>query len=169
MLVTDVERLIAEFESLPGDDSSGDAKRRIIADLDESLGDPRVLELFLKVVADPGEYDLARIEAVKILDLYPPDDRVGAGRVIAGALDVEDDYLVRQYAAMSLGPYAGDPEVFKALSLAVLEDEDVDVRHNALWSVTNAEPDERITALLQRLTEDPELGSAAKRTLQERG
>ncbi|MEV4312544.1 HEAT repeat domain-containing protein [Actinocrispum sp. NPDC049592] len=167
--MTDVTGLIAEFEALPGDESGGDAKWRIIADLDESLGDPRVLELFLKVVADREEYDLARIECLKVLDLYPPDDRVRVGRVIAGALDVEDDYLVRQYAAMSLGPYAGDPVVFEALSVAVLEDEDVDVRHNALESLVTADPDERITALLHRLTEDPELGSAAKRTLRERG
>ena len=68
---------------------------------------------------------------------------------------------------MSLGPYAQEPAVFDAISTAVTGDDDVDVRHNALESVLEAGPDDRTRALLQQLTDDPELGKAATRTLHE--
>ncbi|MBT8225836.1 MAG: hypothetical protein KJO75_10105, partial [Dactylosporangium sp.] len=89
-------------------DFEGGAKVDVVVELEDHLDDPRVLAFFLSVVADPGEYDLARIECIKILRLWPPStatDRQRAGQVIAAVLCADDDYLVRQYAAMALGPY----------------------------------------------------------------
>jgi len=168
--VDHVAELVARFEATPGGEDGGDAKVEIVLELEDHLTDPRALDLFATVIADPAEYDLARIECVKILHLRPPagaEDRQRIGRIIAAVLDPEDDYLVRQYAAMSLGPYAQDPVVFDAIATAVTGDDDVDVRHNALESVLEAGPDDRTRALLQQLTDDPELGKAATRTLRE--
>ncbi|MFC0540386.1 HEAT repeat domain-containing protein [Kutzneria chonburiensis] len=164
-----VAELVAQFEATPDGEDDGHTKVEIILELEDLLDDPRALTLFATVIADPAEYDLARIECIKILQLQPPtgsDDRRRIGRIIAAVLDPEDDYLVRQYAAMSLGPYAQDPAVFDAISVAV-NDDDIDVRHNALESVSEAGPDDRTRALLQQLTDDQELGSAAKRVLEE--
>ncbi len=153
---------------MPSGDAGGDDKFKLITDLEDHTSDPRVVALYLSVIADPAEYDLARIEAIKILCLWPPDDaadRQRVGRTIAQTLWPDEDYLVRQYAAMSLGPYAEDDEVFEALTNVLIQDDDIDVRHNALSSVEDSGPDDRTTALLRRLTDDPELGSAATRTL----
>jgi HEAT repeat protein len=117
------------------------------------------------VIADPAGYDLARIEAMKILRLSPPPDagaRQAAGRAIAAVLG-EDDELLRQFAAMSLGPYLSDDVAFAAVEHAALHDEDLDVRHNALAALAESGPSPRNAELLGRLADDPDLGHAAGR------
>ncbi|WP_051809733.1 HEAT repeat domain-containing protein [Actinoplanes subtropicus] len=156
-------RLIELFRSTPDDDVKAEA----VASLDEHAADPEVITFLTAVAADPGEYDLARIECMKILRWWPPPmpaARRDAGRAVAAALR-EDDELVRQHAAMSLGPYLDDPPVFEALTAAVLHDDDLDVRHSALAAVAEAGPADRRADLLRRLAGDAELGRAAARTL----
>lgn len=147
--------------------ASDDGKVEAVAALDDHVADPQVIAFLTAVTADPGEYDLARIECMKILRLWPPPTpgaRRDAGRAIAAALR-EDDELVRQYAAMSLGPYLADPLVFEALTVALLRDDDLDVRHNALAAVEEAGPADRPAELLRRLAGDAELGPAVARIL----
>jgi hypothetical protein len=163
-----VAHLVASFASAPDGDDGGDAKVEIILELEDHLSDPRALKLFASVIADPAEHDLARIECIKILRLQPPaaaGDQRRIGRIIADILRPTEDCLVRQYAAGALGPYAHEPVVFDAISSAVASDDDIDVRHNALASVIEAGPDNRTIALLRQLTNDPELATAAARTL----
>ena len=145
-----------------------DVKVEAVAALDEQTADPQVTAFLTAVAGDPGEHDLARIECMKILRLWPPPTpaaRRDAGRAIAAALR-EDDELVRQHAAMSLGPYLDDPPVFAALTDAVLHDDDLDVRHGGLAAVAEAGPADRHAGLLRALSGDPELGRAAARTLE---
>jgi len=152
--------LIERIRSADDDD-----KVEAIAALDDHAGDPGVIAFLTEVTADPGEYDLARIECMKILRLWPPAvPGLGreAGRAIVVALTGDDD-LVRQHAAMSLGPYLHDPVVFEALTAAVSHDDDLSVRHNALAALAEAEPTERTAELLHRLAGDPELGAAVAR------
>ncbi|MER8089673.1 HEAT repeat domain-containing protein [Streptomyces sp. NPDC058316] len=161
-----LQHLIEEFRALPVD---SDRRREIVAKLD---GDVEALPFLASVVADPQEYDLARVEAATILRLWPPSDPVAA-RTAAQALltalrDPEED-LVRQYAAAALGPYADEPPVHEALTAIVLEDDDLLVRHNALAAVEEAGPSEARTGLLRALAHDPDLGVAAARTLTEWG
>jgi hypothetical protein len=169
--VEQVQRLVAAYRRLPSPaDAEGAGRFTIITELGRHVGDPQVVGLYVSVIADPEEYDLARIECIKILGLRPPDthpDRQRVGRVIAQALWPDEDYLVRQYAAMSLGAYAKDDVVFEALTTVLAHDDDVDVRHNAVDSIREAGPDDRSLALLRRMLDDPELGSAAAYTLRE--
>lgn len=160
-----MDQLIARFRSTPDDD----VKFETVRELEDHLADPRAVAFLTEVVADPGEYDLARIEGMKILALWPPAPpalRAAAGRAIAAALR-EDDELIRQYAAMSLGPYVDDPGVFAALSTALLHDDDSDVRHNALSSFEEAGPSGRTVELLRRLDTGSLLGRSAARTVAE--
>jgi hypothetical protein len=106
---------------------------------------------------------------MKVLCLWPPDEPVAAGRAIAAVLRDDEDEMVRQYAAMSLGPYAGDDTVLATLAAAALGDDDTDVRYNALSAVEEAGPDDRTVALLRRLAPDETLGRSAARTLREWG
>ncbi|WP_327310919.1 hypothetical protein [Streptomyces sp. NBC_01243] len=115
-------RLIEEFRALPAD---SDRKREIIAELDDNAAAQPFL---VSVVADAGEYDLARTEAATVLRLWPPADpglRHRAGRALLAALNDPEEDLVRQYAAMALGPYASDdPAVAEALIAAGGPEED---------------------------------------------
>jgi hypothetical protein len=152
----EVERLLERFRTAPHDFAPED-----------HLGDPRVAPFLIALAADPDAYDLARIEAMKVLRLWPPDDPAAAGRAIAAVLRGDEDEMVRQYAAMALGPYAADDTVLDALRAAALGDDDEDVRHNALAAVREAGPDDRTVALLRRLASDATLGRSATRTLRE--
>jgi hypothetical protein len=145
-------------------------KVQAVVELEDLIGDARVVQFFVSVVADPHEHDLARIECLKILRLHPPAaaaQRQLVGRTIAAVLRPEEDYLVRQYAAGALGPYTADPVVFAALTEAVLQDEDIDFRYNALRSLEEAGNDEPTISVLRRLAHDRELGPAATRTLRD--
>ncbi|WP_406495192.1 HEAT repeat domain-containing protein [Streptomyces sp. NBC_00846] len=154
--------LIEEFRALP---ASSDRRREIVAELD---GNAEALPFLASVVADPQEYDLARVEAATILRLWPPSDpataRTAAQALLAALRDPEDD-LVRQYAAAALGPYADEPAVDQALATALRPDEEPLVRDNALAAVEEAGPSDARTDVLRALTRDPDLGRAAARIL----
>ncbi|MCX4676370.1 hypothetical protein OG413_13830 [Streptomyces sp. NBC_01433] len=115
-------RLIAEYRALPAD---SDRKRAIIAELDANVAAQPFL---VSVVADAGEYDLARVECATLLRLWPPADPAlahRAGRALLAALNDPEEDLVRQYAVLALGPYAtADPAVTEALTAAARADED---------------------------------------------
>ncbi|WP_405713832.1 hypothetical protein [Streptomyces sp. NBC_00046] len=118
-------RLVEEFHALP---ATSDRRREIVARLDDDCGNADVVAFLTTVVADPQEYDLARTEAATLLRLWPPADldlRHRAGRALLAALNDPEEDLVRQYAAMALGPYAsGDPAVTEALIAAGGSEED---------------------------------------------
>ncbi|MFJ2900168.1 HEAT repeat domain-containing protein [Streptomyces sp. NPDC087218] len=123
-----LDRLVEEFHALP---AASDRRRAIVAELD---GDADAVPFLVAVVADPGEYDLARVEATTLLRLWPPSDpatRRTAGRALLTALHDPEEDLVRQYAAMALGPYADDPAVHEALTTAADTDDDPLVRASA--------------------------------------
>ncbi|MCX5111251.1 hypothetical protein OOK13_22420 [Streptomyces sp. NBC_00378] len=121
-----LSRLVEEYRALPAD---SDRKREIIAELD---GNAAAQPFLVSVLADAGEYDLARVECATVLRLWPPADpdlRHRAGRALLAALNDPEEDLVRQYAAMALGPYASDdPAVAEALIAAGESEEDPLVR-----------------------------------------
>ncbi|SCE58388.1 hypothetical protein [Streptomyces sp. OspMP-M43] len=129
------ERLIAEFRALAPDN---DRKREIITELDANA---QALPFLVSVVADPGEYDLARVESATVLRLWPPADpalRHRAGRALLTALRDPEEDLVRQYAAMSLAPYTADPAVATALDATARADEDPLVQSGARFAIEEA-------------------------------
>jgi hypothetical protein len=89
----------------------------------------------------------------------------------------EDDGGTQVDLVVELEDHVADPRVLDlfvstiadadAYDLTPGAEDDVDLRHNALSSVREAGPGERTVTLLRRLTEDPDLGAAATRTLRE--
>jgi len=162
-----VEELIETFHKAPfvGQESSGK-----IAALEElaRLDDPRVTRFLIDVANDPDEYDLARIDALKALELgeVDPEDRGEVVRMIRQVLDQDEDDEVRQYAARAL---AGFTEVSGALDVAigrVLDsDEDVAVRHNAFFAIERSEPTPQALSLMERCLADEEFRVGAARVL----
>ncbi|WP_030741462.1 hypothetical protein [Streptomyces griseus] len=129
------DRLIAGFRALP---AGSDRKREIITELDANT---EALPFLVSVVADPREYDLARVESATVLRLWPPADpglRHEAGRALLTALRDPEEDLVRQYAAMSLAPYTDDPVVATVLDTTARADEDPLVRDSARFSIEEA-------------------------------
>jgi hypothetical protein len=76
----DMNALVAEYRSLPPssdylpDTGPNDRKTVILFELDEQANDPEVSELLLEILRDPHEFDLARVEAIKVAGIYITDD-----------------------------------------------------------------------------------------------
>lgn len=68
--------LVSEYRQLPphsdslGDTSPNWRKCRILELLDERANDPDVSRLLLDVLRDSREFDLARVEAIKVVGIY---------------------------------------------------------------------------------------------------
>ncbi|MER7081221.1 HEAT repeat domain-containing protein [Saccharopolyspora kobensis] len=157
-----IGRLIERYRALEPED---DEKAAIVAELDGESAHG----FLASVLADPDEHELARVECATALRLYPPVDeeaRREAGEAVVAALSDHDEDLVRQHAAMALGPYADHPVVHRVMAAAMRSDDDVNVRHNAAAACAEAGPSEERTRLVSELLADDELGSWAARTLE---
>ena len=122
----------------------------------------------LSVVGDKGEYDLARIEALKALQLSEVNawDRAIVASTLVSILLHDDDPDVRNYAAITLEVFVESPEVFVAMRKVVLDpEEDVDLRYNAFAGIERLGPTEAAVATLRGLLDDAELKATASRVL----
>lgn len=130
-----VSELFARFQVVEPDSEEEEYdKIEIILEL-ENLKDPGILPFFLQRVADADEYDLARIEILKIFGVR--ENQPEEYKLIAGAiqriLQTADDYLVKQWAARVSAVYVKDADLFNTiLQVAADSDENDDVRHNVL-------------------------------------
>jgi hypothetical protein len=168
-----VDELIAAYRAAVVDDRGESYGRcRIVGQLEDHLSDDRTLTFFLALVSDPQEHDLARVDALKILEVWEPDDRQTRQRVglaIAAVLESEKDVLVRQWAAIAAGSYTDVPEVASAVTGVLLDRHvDLDVRYNCLAAIEKVEGPGAGSATLNRLMHDPELSAAVRRIIRER-
>jgi HEAT repeat protein len=131
-----VDELISDFRNAleTGRESAGkiDALSALAR-----LDDPRVTRFLIDVAGDPDEYDLARIEALKVLELaeVDPGDREAVVRMLGRVLDQDEDDDVRSYAARALAGFTEVPGVLDVAASRVLDpDEDEDVRRNGTVS-----------------------------------
>jgi hypothetical protein len=81
--------LVAEYRSLPPssdhlpDTGPNDRKCEILIELDERANEPEVSRLLLEIVRDSREFDLARVEAIKVVGVYVSDENPLAGQLWA--------------------------------------------------------------------------------------
>ena len=81
--------LVAEYRSLPPssdhlpDTGPNHLNCEILFALDEQANEPDVSQLLLEVLRDAREFDLARVEAAKVVGIYVRDDNPLAGRLWA--------------------------------------------------------------------------------------
>jgi hypothetical protein len=129
------EEQIAHFNRIKPDENNEEhGKTDIILDL-EDLPDERVLPFFLERVVDAKEYDLARIETLKIFAVREnqPNEFELIAKAIQKILEQQDDSLVKEWAAQESSRYIEDDNLFKALlGIIVNDDEYSGVRLNAL-------------------------------------
>lgn len=166
----DVESVIDRYRALS---SAGSGSEEVPEKIElllllEAQMDPRAF-LFLLGVAANDEYDLARIEAFKILgvmELRCDADRERLARVAADVLRKDEDDDVRDYAAMALANVMSVPEAMDAIESVVTDPaESRNLRHNAFFALERAEPTARATEVLQKLLTDEDLAVPADRVL----
>lgn len=160
-MTEDIDKLLDKFHEESSD------RLEILMQLGNS-NDERVISQYIATLEDFSEDDLVRIEILKSLELRSDAAPVHSrfGKVVQHVLENDDDDLVRQYAAMALGNYISVRGTLAMLeSIVANESEDIDVRHNALSSIEMNKSHAFCRAALQRLTQVPELGRSAQRTL----
>lgn len=145
-------------------------KCRIVEELEDHLDDDRVLTFFLDIIDDGTEHDLARVEALKILQLWdPPSDTVRdrVGQRLARVLTSEEDVLVQQWEAIAAKNFIETPEVLAAVTTLLADPRaDLAVRHSCLTAVQFLRA-KQTASILRPLIQDKELGVSVRRILSE--
>lgn len=132
---------------------------------------PEKWELLRRVIANTGEYDLARLEALKVLEMagIPEPDIPSFCELIVTLITTDKDYDVKNYAVIAAKNFVNDSDMVKELIIKVVAHpkEDIDVRHNALEAVKALWDLPRRKAVLESLLADEKLGKHAARLLAE--
>ena len=103
--------LIAEYRSLPSSsdhlpDTGPNARKcDILFELDEQANDADVSQLLLDILRDPREFDLARIEAIKVVGIYVSDNNPLAEQLWADVYRIagsDEDVVLQGWAQQSV-------------------------------------------------------------------
>ena len=143
-------------------------KDEIIIEL-ESSDDPRVLPFLLEVLADENEYDLARIEVLKILELREHRDKSEDERIaelVRRVMISDPDDDVRNYAAIAAGNYVTADGMIKELEKLILNNnEDMNLRSNAFAAIKRMGPTDEGMRIMKELVKTSEFGTPASMIL----
>lgn len=169
----EVLSLIEEFreentEALEDEDSS--RKDQIVMDLqDLDSTDPRVLPFFLEVLGDENEFDLARIEILKFLELREHRDNAQdeqTGQLVKRILGADPDDDVRNYAALAAGNYLAVSGVVDELERILFnENEDRNLRWNAFAAMKRMGPANESIKIMKKLAKADEFRESASALL----
>ena len=144
-------------------EAAEDGRADMVSAFEELLPDPAVVDFLLGVAADTTEYDLARVEALKLFQLFRSDDEPTHQRIgnsVATVLKEDTDTLVRQWAAIALEfNYHDIPEVRRVVIERLLDaEEELNTRHNCMAVLRRADRTPDVREALGKLRDDPELG-----------
>jgi hypothetical protein len=172
----EIERLIARFGSEDTGsmaDPDKSIKPGVIESLEGDAADPRALDFLLHVAADRNEFDLARIEALKVLEMREArndEERRRIALVLRDVLVGDPDDDVRQYAAMAAAYYMSEGDLAEAVvGRAFDEGEDVNLRWNAFAAIKQLGPTPQGIKLLREASETREFRTSAVLILQKWG
>lgn len=167
-----VVSLIETYRSTATDRPESPEKIEILRQLEEST-DREVTVFLAEVAARADEYDLARIEALKILEsrgITSDSDRADVMRKLQRLLADDEDDEVRSYAARTMANFVKTPGARRMLGKYLLDhDEDADVRHNAFFALERGGADPDTREILKRCLADPEFREGAERLLRQWG
>ena len=146
--------------------SSDDEKVEILQDIEfeEVLGK---WDLIHTVVENREEYDLARVEALKILELaeLPEQEVQRFSNLLIAIINTDPDYDVKNYAVIAARNFINSNESLKALVIQVVTNssEDIDIRHNAYSAILKITDVAGKRTILEQLAQDGELGKYARK------
>jgi GSH-dependent disulfide-bond oxidoreductase len=149
---------------------SDDEKHQLLQDIEfEEV--PEKWELIRSVIASKDEYDLARIQALKILELaaLPEQELQSFGELLVSVITTDDDDDVKNYAVMASTNFVNANHELKELIIRIVSDpnEDIATRHNALSAVMAFFDLPRRKLVLEGLLADKDLGKHAASRLVE--
>ncbi|AEV98933.1 hypothetical protein A4D02_10285 [Niastella koreensis] len=148
-----------------------DQKVELLSDLEFEEDTPEKWEFLRSVITNKDEYDLARIEALKIIEVAPllDDEFAPFCEALITIINTEQDADVRNYAVMASKNFVNDSEELKELIIKLVLDpkEEQAVRHNAYHAVKAFFDLPRRKVILEKLTTDKEFGKLAKQDLKE--
>lgn len=168
------EELIAKYEAVLPDSKNEQFGKVDVIETLEDFEDLRVLPFLLKVLVDENEYDLARVEIAKILEIRKSKNEKEKQEIAQSLMIVlkysesDDNYLVRQYAAIAIDNYSDVEGVFEFASQIILNpDEDINVRYNVLDVFERDGSTGRTLKIFRELLKDKEFQKTASRILME--
>lgn len=134
----------------------------------EFSNEPDKWELIRDIIADRNEYDLARIEALKILEIsdIPKSYKDKIAHSLLNILISEPDYDVRNYAACASINFMEYPDIEQLCIERLLDpSEDIDIRYCFFSSILKLADEDKICNILTKLLPDVEFSKNAKYNL----
>jgi len=160
-----VQRLIEAFRARPA--ASARAKLDTLLAL-ERLRDPRIVPFLVEILVDRRQPTTVRVHALKRLRNGSPIQayRPAIARSILAVLADHFSSDLRLQAALALAIFVDIDGVVSALgSLALKDDEPLDLRYSAFTSLQQAGPAPECAAVLRQLSTDEALGRSARSVL----
>ncbi|MBS0261543.1 MAG: hypothetical protein JSS02_06255, partial [Planctomycetes bacterium] len=129
-----------------------------VRDLEDSADDESVVNFLLTVARDDAEFDLARIEALKIFEIHEYQDqgiRYRIANTLSAVLAYSQDLQVRNFTAMAAASYINNEELASVIG-RILHDsnEASDLRWNAFAAITKSKISAWSTDMLRGLLDD---------------
>jgi hypothetical protein len=90
-LVAEYKTLAPDSDSLPDHAVDNRRKLEIFPLLEKDIDEPEVAQLLLEVLANPLEFDLARIEAIKLVGIFVTESNSLCGNLRAQLLRIFSD------------------------------------------------------------------------------
>ena len=173
----ELEELIQVFRAentseLDNEDDS--AKPGIVESVTDMLPNATALEFLIEVASSRTEFDLARIEALRGIELadgLTETQRAECSSMLVTLLTTADeDPDVCNYAAMASAYFMDSDSVYQTLlDLVVNETRDSNLRWNAFTAVEKHKPQQKSIETLKSLLTDTEFQTSATRVLAEWG
>ena len=171
----ELEELIQAFRAentseLENEDDS--AKPGIVESVTHMLPNSTALEFLIEIASSRTELDLARIEALRGIELadgLTEVQRTECSAMLATILTTPDeDPDVCNYAAMASAYFMDSDSVYQSLlDLVVDETRDSNLRWNAFTALEKHEPQQKSIEALKSLLTDTEFQDSATRVLAE--
>lgn len=158
--------LIQRYRELPfpsdhlGDCEENDEKIELLLDLEEFANDELVGNLLFDILDTPNEFDLARIEAIKIVGVSVDDSSPLAQKLRRRVWEIfgdrNEDTMVRQHASQNLCEGHGVEGELELIERVLFDEGDnIDVRHGAFSFVERAKNDTSVQQLIPKLRSHP--------------
>ena len=138
----------------------------------EEIADPRATDFLIEIAADPAEYDLARTEALRVLEIRAMGrvERELVARALDRILREDEDPDVRIYAARTLANVMDIRDARDAAARSLLDpEEDEDVRHNAFFAIERGGASPEAIEIMEKCLSEERFRAGATRVLEQWG
>jgi len=134
----------------------------------EALVSGELIDFLVDIASNTEEYDLARIEAIKVMGLAGLNIPSHQEKVVQTLIELannDEDYDIQSYSLQALCWYPTFTTIPAAISSLTNPDKYIVVRDAAVATLRSQKTNPQAIKLLNELINDPELGSFIKNEL----